>query len=119
MLSITNNSIKHQSLVYTLLNDQTVLFQAIQFSISDLFALNLNVSSISPTDRTLLGATTLARVNLGAMAMKEYIAFPKAPALLELHHEIVYCHIQDIRWGEGLTPQQRCRQLVYSTASAI
>ena len=29
------------------------------------------------------------RVDLGAMAMKEYSAFPKAPALLELHHLIV------------------------------
>ena len=30
-----------------------------------------------------------ARVDLGAVAMKEYSAFPKAPALLELHHQIV------------------------------
>ena len=40
-----------------------------------------------------------ARVDLGAMAMKGYSAFPKAPALLEPHHQIVYCHIQDTRWG--------------------
>ena len=39
---ITNNSIKHQSFIYTQLNDQTVLFQTIQFSISLLFALSLN-----------------------------------------------------------------------------
>ena len=30
-----------------------------------------------------------ARVDLGAMAMKEYCAFPKAPALLEPHDQIV------------------------------
>ena len=30
-----------------------------------------------------------ARVDLGAMAMKGYPAFHKAPALLELHHQIV------------------------------
>ena len=30
-----------------------------------------------------------ARVDLGAMATKEYSAFPKAPALLEPHHQIV------------------------------
>ena len=30
----TNNSIKHQLFVYTQLNDQTVLFQTIQFSMS-------------------------------------------------------------------------------------
>ena len=40
---ITNNSIKRQLFVYTQLNDQTVLFQAIQFSISYLFAFSLNV----------------------------------------------------------------------------
>ena len=34
LLCITNNSIKYQSLVYTQLNDQTVLFLTIQFSIS-------------------------------------------------------------------------------------
>ena len=33
MLCITNNSIKHQSFVYTQLNDQTVLFQTIAFGI--------------------------------------------------------------------------------------
>ena len=32
MLFNSNNSIKHQSFVYTQLNDQTVLFQSIQFS---------------------------------------------------------------------------------------
>ena len=31
-----------------------------------------------------------ARVNLRAMAMKEYSTFPKAPALLEPHHQIVF-----------------------------
>ena len=30
-----------------------------------------------------------ARVDLGAMAMKGYSAFPKAPALLKPHHQIV------------------------------
>ena len=43
MICITYNSIKHQSFVYTQLNDQTVLFLTTQFNISHLFALNLNV----------------------------------------------------------------------------
>ena len=30
-----------------------------------------------------------ARVDLGAMAMKGYTAFAKAPAVLEPHHQIV------------------------------
>ena len=54
--------------VYTELKVKTVLFQAIQFSIS--------------TQELPLQA----RVGLGAMAMKGYSAFPKAPALLEPHH---------------------------------
>ena len=53
MLWITNNSVKHQSFIYSRLNDQTVLFLTIQFCISHLFALCLNVK-----DRTLSGATT-------------------------------------------------------------
>ena len=38
LLCITNNSIKHQSFVYTQLNDQAVLFLTILFSISHLLA---------------------------------------------------------------------------------
>ena len=30
-----------------------------------------------------------ARMDLGTMVMKVYFAFPKAPALLELRHQIV------------------------------
>ena len=30
-----------------------------------------------------------AKVDLGVVAMKGYFAFPKAPALLEPHHQIV------------------------------
>ena len=51
MLCITKDLIKHQSSVYIKLNDQTVLFQAIQFSVSKQF------SSIWPIDRILSGAT--------------------------------------------------------------
>ena len=42
------------------------------------------------------------------MAMKRCSTFPKAPALLEHHHQIVLCHIQDTRWarGGGLTRLQ-------------
>ena len=39
------------------------------------------------------------RVDQGAIAMKGYSTFPKAPALLQPHHEIVYCNMQDTRWG--------------------
>ena len=72
-----------QFFVYTLLNVKTVLFQAIQFSIITQF------SSISSIDRTLSGATIPGQSGQGVMAMKGYSAFPKAPALLKLHHQIV------------------------------
>ena len=35
VICVTNNSIKHQSLVYSQLNDQTDLFLTIQFRISE------------------------------------------------------------------------------------
>ena len=35
-----------------------------------------------------------ARVNLGAMALKKYSTFPKAPGL-EPHHQVVLCNIHD------------------------
>ena len=50
-----------------------------------------------------------ARVDQGVMAMKGYFTFPKAPALLEPHHQIVQCHIQDTRWG-GVFPL--CKEAV-------
>ena len=54
LLCITNNSIKHQSFVYTQLINQTVLFQTIQFSINHLLALSLNVKQFYLTqDKTL------------------------------------------------------------------
>ena len=67
--------LNHQSFVYTQLNDQTVLFDP----------------EIGPYQMLPLRA----RVNLGAMAMKGYTAFAKASAILEPHHQIVSCHIQD------------------------
>ena len=51
LLCITNNSYKHQSFVYTQLNDQTILFLTIQFSVSDLFALSLDVKQFYLTHR--------------------------------------------------------------------
>ena len=53
MLCITNNAIKHQSFVYTQLNNQTVLFQTIQFSINHLFALSLNIKQFYSKRQTV------------------------------------------------------------------
>ena len=39
-----------------------------------------------------------ARVNLGVIVMKEHSTLPKASALPEPFHKIVWCHIQDTHW---------------------
>ena len=48
---ITNNSIKHQSFVYSHLDDQIVQFLTIQFPIVNFFAHSLHVKSLYSTDR--------------------------------------------------------------------
>ena len=50
------------------------------------------------------------------MAMNRCSAFPKAPALLECHNQIVPCHIQDTRSGETYFSAEI--QSVYSAAQA-
>ena len=49
------------------------------------------------------------QIDLGAMTMKEYSVFPKAPTLVQPHHQIVLCHSQDTRWVEVLP---LCREAV-------
>ena len=46
-------------------------------------------TSIKSIDRTLSGTTIPGQRGPGAMAIKGYSEFPKAPALLKLHHQIV------------------------------
>ena len=48
-----------------------------------------------------------ARVDLGVMVRNKYSAFLKASSLLEPHHQIVLCHMQDAHWG-SLTRLHRC-----------
>ena len=50
-------------------------------------------------------------VDLRAMTMKEYSAFLKAPALVELHHQIIKYHIKDTRWG-NLISQLKCSRCI-------
>ena len=61
----------------------TVQFQIIQFSVSTQF------SSIRPIDKTLSGATTPCQSRPESDGNKGYSAFPKVPALLERHYQIV------------------------------
>ena len=55
------------------------------------------------------------RVDLGAMAMKGCSVYPKSPALLEPHHQIVYSHVRTL--VGGLYPYAEV-QSVDSTAPA-
>ena len=57
-----------------------------------------------------------ARADLGPMEMKGCSAFPKAPASLEPHHQIVQCHIQDTHGGWSYLSAEL--QSVNSTAQA-
>ena len=59
---------------------QTVLIQTIQFSIS------MQLVLFNPWIGPYQMLPFRARVDLGAMEMKECSAFPKAPASLEPHH---------------------------------
>ena len=87
-------SIKNGKVVtfITQLNDQTVLFDPLSWPYQML--------------------SLWARVDLEAMAMKSHSAFPKAPALQELNHQIVQCHKQDTRRGESLNSVQKCSRCI-------
>ena len=71
MLCITNDSIKHQSFIFTQLNVKTVLFQAIHFTISTHF------SSIGPTDRNLSGTTTPSHNGPGSDGNEGILCIPQ------------------------------------------
>ena len=85
---------------------QTVLIQTIQFSIS------MQLVLFNPAIGPYQVLPFQDRVDLGAMARKGYSTFPKAPASLEPHHQIVLCHIQNTHRGGGFTPLQRCSQSI-------
>ena len=94
---------------YRQLNDQTVLFLTIQFRMMVCSQFKCQIVLFE----SQIGLQ--ARVNPGAMAMKGHFAFPKAPALLEPHHQIVLCYIYDTSWRGVCYPSAEM-QLVYSTA---
>ena len=58
--------------------------------------------------------TLLVGVDQKAMAIRKYSEFPKAPNLLEPHHQFVLCHIQKT-WWKSLTFQQRRSQFILHT----
>ena len=68
---------------------KTFQFQAIQFSETIQFSISISLVVFNPLIGPLSGATTPDQSGPGAMVMKGCSAFPKAPASLEPHHEIV------------------------------
>ena len=86
---------KDRSFVHAQSNDQTALFQAIQFSVCYFYVLSLKStvyksnSSIWSIDRTLSGATTPNQSGPGSDGKEKVLRIPKAPAPLEPHHQIV------------------------------
>ena len=82
LLCRINKSIKHQSFAYTHLNNQTVLFQTIQFSIRKKF--KCQIVLFDPWIGSYQMLPLRARVDLRAMPRKEYSTYPYAPALFSL-----------------------------------
>ena len=72
-----DNSFRHK---YTCLSVKTVLFQTIYVRSLVLFDVSIGPNQVLPLQ---------ARVDLGAMAMKWYLAVLKAPTLLESYHLII------------------------------
>ena len=72
---------KHQSFVYTQLNDQTVLFLTIQFSISHLCAQSLNDEQFYLTYRILPGATTPGQSGPGSDGNEGVFCIPQSSSI--------------------------------------
>ena len=78
LLCITNNSIKHHLFLYSQLNDQTVLFLRIQFSLSFICTqFKCQTVLFDPKIRPFQALPLRDNVDQGAIIMKGYAAFPK------------------------------------------
>ena len=55
-------------------------------------------SSILPIDKTLSGTINLGQSEPGNDYNEGVLGIPPNPSLLEPHHQIVTCHIQDASW---------------------
>ena len=85
--SIWNNSVKQFKSKYGL------IVKNVSISSYSVYSIHFSISMLLVLFNPYIGPYQVlplqARVDLGAMAMKGYSAFPKAPALLEPHHQIV------------------------------
>ena len=115
LLYITNNSIKHQLFVYTRLNYLTVLFLTIQFSISHLFALSLNVKQYYLIHRYDFIRCYHSGQNEGVFSISQSSSITGAsPSDCLMSYP---AH----RWSGGLNPQQKQKKknFKYSYSSRI
>ena len=112
LLCITNNSIQHQSFVSTPLSDQTLLFQAIQFSLRHLFALSLNVKQFYLIYREEPIRCNLSRPELiwERWQWKGTSHSPKLQHYWSL--TIFFLSYPGNSLWVGLTPLQRCSQCI-------
>ena len=129
---MTNNSIKHQSFVYTQLNYQTVLFQTIQFNISTVFVytqLNVNswfqtiqfsvitqFSSTSFIDRTLSGAPTPGQSGPGNNENKGLLRISQRSSITRGSSSD--CLVSYTKQSMGSSYSSAEKQSVYSAAPA-
>ena len=111
LLYITNNSIKHQSFVYTKLNDQIDWFQTIQFTISHLFAHSLNVKQFYLTYR--YGPIRCYHCVLEwILEQSQWGGTPHSPKVKHYWSLTIklFCVISGHSLGKGFTTLQGCIQ---------
>ena len=110
--SVSNNSVSLQKQSYFKqaevwsLNVKTVLFQAIQFSISTQF------SSIWPIDRTLWGATTPGQSGLGNNGHEGALCIPKSSSITGTSPSDCFVLYPGHSFGGGGTLLQRSNQCI-------
>ena len=103
-----NNSIKHQSFVYAQLNDQTVLFQTIQFSMS--FVCTQFKCQTVLFDRTLSGATIPGQSGPGSNGTEVVLYLPQSSSITGVLPSDCLMSYPGHSFGWGLLPL--CRDAV-------
>ena len=107
----------NMSFVYTQLNDQTVPFLTIQFSISDLFAHSLNVKQFYLTHRTLSDATTPGQSGPGSNGKEGVLYIPKSSSITGASpSDYLVSYQGHLLWGGSYTSAEM--QSAYSITPA-
>ena len=113
LLCITNNSIKHQSFVYTQLNVKTIQFSISHFFLCTQFKYQ---SSIWPIDRTLSGATTPSQSGSESDGNEGVLHIPQNSSITRA--SLSDCLVSYPGHSVGESYLSAKMQLVYSTAPA-